>query len=162
MKIVNDDLLNANEYLILHQVNVHGVMGGGVAACIAEKYPEVLKAYQKHCSKHTEKDLLGTVLFVPTKDNKHLVANLFSQNSKSVNGNFTNYAALSQCLDFIVNWVQSNYHGLPFTTIAAPFKLGCGIAGGDWGFVYSILENFENQLFEIEPKSNFELALYSI
>lgn len=43
------DILKATENIICHQVNVDGVMGGGLALQIAKQYPEVEKQYQSYC-----------------------------------------------------------------------------------------------------------------
>ena len=46
IKIVNGNILNAKENIIVHQVNVQGIMGGGVARQLATKYPNLEKEYR--------------------------------------------------------------------------------------------------------------------
>ena len=40
------NILNAEESIICHQVNVDGVMGGGLAKQVANAYPNVEKEYK--------------------------------------------------------------------------------------------------------------------
>lgn len=47
IKIVNRDIILANEQIIAHQVNCKGVMGSGVAKSIKTAYPEVYNEYKK-------------------------------------------------------------------------------------------------------------------
>ena len=47
-KIIKGDLLETNADIICHQVNLQGVMGGGLALSIARKYPNVNKIYEDY------------------------------------------------------------------------------------------------------------------
>ena len=71
-KIIKGDLLETNADIICHQVNLQGVMGGGLALSIARKYPNVNKVYKDYKQKK-----LGEVCMVYTDD--FIVANCFSQ-----------------------------------------------------------------------------------
>lgn len=65
IKIVNGNILKCCENIIVHQVNVQGIMGGGVARQLADKYKGLEEFYLKHC-RELENDyryLSGTVLF---------------------------------------------------------------------------------------------------
>ena len=126
IKLINDDALNTDADILLHQVNLQGVMGGGIAKQIATTYPIVEKEYREYKDKK-----LGNVLFVKTE--KYIVGNCFSQ---TMDFN-TDYNALELCLDKTVEYMKEN--GLK--SIAIPYKYGCGIANGDWDKVLSIFEN---------------------
>ncbi len=126
IKYIKGDLLRTDAPLVLHQVNLQGVMGGGLALSIARKYPNVERAYIEYSQKH-----LGNVVFAPA-DSK-FIGNCFSQNE-----NFTtNYEALSKCLDKVVKFMN-DWH---IKTVAIPYKYGCGIADGDWNKVESIFKD---------------------
>ena len=79
IKIKNGDLLKASEDILVHQVNIQGVMGGGIAKQIAEKYPKTEKAYIKYCQDANYKysNLKGQIFL--SKENGKYIANLFSQ-----------------------------------------------------------------------------------
>lgn len=45
IKIVNGNILECTENIIVHQVNVQGIMGGGVARQLANQYINLEKEY---------------------------------------------------------------------------------------------------------------------
>lgn len=119
------DLLNTRAPLILHQVNLQGVMGGGLAYQIASKYPLVEREY------HNYQGELGDVLFCNTDD--FVVGNCYSQNEDFT----TNYGALDECLWRVRAYMKQH----DIKTVAIPYKYGCGIASGDWSIVRGIFED---------------------
>lgn len=125
MKIIEGNLLEANVDIILHQVNLQGYMGGGIAYQIAQKYPNVEKEYMDFSHKE-----LGRVCF--SKTQKYVVGNCFSQNWYFE----TDYLALRQCLDEVIEYMNINN----LKTVAIPYKYGCGIAKGNWEIVSEIFE----------------------
>ena len=135
-KIIKGDLLDANADIICHQVNLQGVMGGGLALSIATKYPSVNKTYEDYKPKK-----LGEVCMVYTDD--FIVANCFSQ-TEDFN---TDYNALRVCLLKVRKYMLD----CEYRTIAIPYKYGCGIANGDWQTVFDIF----NDVF-----SDYELLIY--
>ena len=82
------DLLKSGCAIICHQVNLQGVMGGGLALSIARKYPNVNKVYEDYKPKK-----LGEVCFVDAGN--FTVANCFSQ-TEDFNTNYN--SLLSLCL----------------------------------------------------------------
>lgn len=123
--IVNGDLLKSNVDIILHQVNLDGIMGGGIAYQIANKHPHVLREYQLF-----ENKTLGEVCFAKTT--KYVVGNCFSQKANYD----TDYIALELCLDKVIEYMKLNN----LKTVGIPYKYGCGIANGDWEIVSEIFE----------------------
>ena len=140
IKYVKGDLLSTNAPLILHQVNLQGVMGGDLAYSIARKYPNVERKYSSF------KGELGDVLYVKTED--FIVGNCYSQNEDFT----TNYEALSECL------LDVRYYMLrhKISTVAIPYKYGCGIAKGDWATVESIFTRV------LDAFDDLEVLIYKI
>jgi len=130
--IISGDLLNTSAKYICHQVNCQGVMGGGVALQIKNLYPEVFSSYLKYIKNH--KDLLGTVLPVQI-DSGQIILNLFSQYGCGFGMRNTNYDAMKSCLRKILDLTE------PEDTIAMPYLIGCGLGGGDWTVVYSLIDS---------------------
>ena len=132
-KIIKGDLLETNADVICHQVNLQGVMGGGLALSIARKYPNVNKCYESYSKKD-----LGEVCMVYTDD--FIVANCFSQR-EDFN---TDYKALRECL----LKVRKHMIDCGYRTVAIPYKYGCGIANGDWETVFYIFNDifFKHEL----------------
>lgn len=140
MRLIEASILGATENVICHQVNCQGVMGSGLARQIYMVYPQVKEGYIAYCSKvANNQDLLGDVLYTPIREHKY-VANIFGQFDynrrwESVGACYTNYVALREGLRKVAN--HCKFKGY---SVAIPYKLGCGLAGGDWGVVSRIIE----------------------
>lgn len=137
---VYGDLLTSKSQVIAHQVNCQGVMGSGIAKQIKREYPEVYNSYvefvqqQKTLSEHSPK-LLGRAQLVPTKD--FYVANLFGQNGYGTHKRMTNYEAIYNALDDLHDQMISNN----LTSVSFPHKMSCGLAGGDWNIVCTMIDS---------------------
>lgn len=120
-------------------------MGAGVSKALASKWPKVREEYLRICKGKSAEELLGAVNFVkvsPDSDHSDFqyVANVFAQldyRKKNDVGKkcYTDYSAFHKCMKTIVDEFP---RGCSF---AAPFGIGCGLAGGDWNIVVSILED---------------------
>lgn len=132
---INRDILKAKNGIICQQVNCQGKMGKGLALAIEEKWPIVKEKYLKVFKVLKPEQLLGRVQVVEVDKCKHLfVANLFSQfdygnDPKTV---YTNYMAL--CSAFLKLGMK-----YPNEQIYIPYKIGCGLAHGDWVKVEKII-----------------------
>ncbi len=134
---VKGDLLNCGARMICHQVNLYGVMGGGVAYSIRKKLLDEAQhdAYRKYCLTRGE-SALGSVQYIQSESGT-IVANVFSQNlDPDEDGQLTNYEALHKALKEVEHLARTNC-----LTVALPGYMGCGIAGGDWNRVKSIIED---------------------
>jgi O-acetyl-ADP-ribose deacetylase (regulator of RNase III) len=131
MTIIKGDVLNCKEDVIAHQVNCKGVMGGGVALTLKEKYPENFAKYKNYCQTVHR---LGDCLVV--NENGKAIANLFGQDKYGTGQRQTDYDALESALTLLRIFAITN--GLK--SIAIPYKLGCGLAGGDWRVVSEIID----------------------
>jgi len=135
IQTINGDLLKSNANFILHQVNCKGVMGAGLALQVKKQYPFVFSKYSRKCKAATNsRDLLGTVQYIPVKESQTIV-NLFAQDGYGRTGQHTSYRALISCLEDV------NRHTKPSDTIAIPYKIGCGLGGGDWDKVQDIISS---------------------
>ena len=64
------------------------------------------------------------------------VCNLFAQDMYGYNGKcYTNYTAFQSCLLKLKSEIPSG------STIAMPYKIGCGLGGGDWAVILKMIEN---------------------
>lgn len=140
IKQINGNIFDSKADVICHQVNVYGVMGAGIAAEVKQRYPQVDKEYRYKCSYAKDiSDLLGGVQFVETYyGSRQYISNCFSQcEVPDSNGVLTSYSAIAECFVCVKNWLIINKK----KTVAIPYKIGCGIAGGDWNKVSEIIEN---------------------
>lgn len=132
---ITGDILNVKDGIICHQVNYYGVMGGGVAAAIAEHVltAEQYAEYSDYCKK-AGRTALGTVQFMGCKGGL-IVANMFCQDDARARGgaqdqNITDYDAMRRCLARVRSMAV-----LQGKRVYFPRNLGCGIAGGSWDTV---------------------------
>lgn len=139
IKIVEGNILNANDDLICHQVNCKGVMGAGLAKQIRNKYPIVFEKYRKLCNSQEGK-LLGATQYIETSDGK-VIVNMFAQDGYGRDRRHTDYEALEQCLNSIKYTVSDNNTALNGKTVAFPYQIGCGLAGGNWSIVYNMISD---------------------
>lgn len=135
------DILKATENIICHQVNVDGVMGGGLAKQIASTYPKVLIHYKRLCKSfdYDYEKLRGMYQFIRVSDTQQ-ICNCFTQRP-----NFnTDYVAIEKCFKDILHIAKKSN-----LSIAIPFHYGCGIANGEWEEVITILRNLSG-LYDVD------------
>lgn len=141
MKIVNGNIFDCDADVLLHQVNCRGVMGGGVAKQVKQKYPSVFKWYKLWCDEYKDvaerlgyQPLLGKIQ-VCEKNNErpYAIINLFAQDGYGRDKCYTDYDALRRCL----RQVNNEFRG---KDIAIPYKMSCDRGGGDWDVVLKIIE----------------------
>ena len=123
---------------IIHQCNCFGVMGGGFARVLREKYPEAAEA--DAATKNGCKDKLGKFSAVKTYDGK-IIFNLYSQYRYGADRRHTDYEAFYTALAA----ARSHMEILGLKTVVMPHGIGCGLAGGSWPIVYAMIQEvFEN------------------
>lgn len=147
MKIVVGNIFNSKADAILHQVNCQGVMGGGVAKQVKERYPTVFKWYKQWCdenkehAKHSDKNpLLGRIQILYKEDypindvrDEQVIVNLYAQDKYGWSGCYTDYEALRQCFKL----VNQEFKG---KDVAIPYMMSCYRGGGDWNIVSQMIE----------------------
>lgn len=134
------DLAKDPTLVKVHQVNCQGVMGSGVAKSIRAEYPKVYKAYKRLCETKDTSELLGNAQFVDVGFNT-VVVNLFGQLNYGRNGLYTDYKALKRALKeikYVLTYV-SDY--IFYDEMAFPYMIGCGLGGGNWNIVQSLILN---------------------
>ncbi|GLI82384.1 Appr-1-p processing protein [Rossellomorea marisflavi] len=146
IEVIEGNILMAEEQIITHQVNCQGVMGAGLAAQIRKKYPIVYERYVSLVqSRKDNKEVLGKTQIIKVESDK-FIANIFGQYTYGRLGIHTSYTALESALTDLKLRAQKHKKA-----IALPHGIGCGLAGGDWSKVSSIIEN----VF-----SDYKVALY--
>lgn len=137
IQIMRKDLLQSDADIICHQVNCRNVMGAGVAKAIYTKWPIVKTKYHDFCKDFANPaDLLGKIQIIPV-NNEQRVINIFGQLNygRSPGIIYTNYKALEEAFSKINNLYKGKI-------IAFPYKFGCGLAGGDWSTVETLMLDF--------------------
>lgn len=116
--------------IVAHQANCFSLMGSGIAAEIATRYPEV--ALHDKADKRYPEQRLGGYSFCRTMG-CFTVFNLYGQYHPGRN---TDYSALQEALAGMVNVIERA--GVKDHVIGFPL-IGCGV-GGDWDIVSKILK----------------------
>ena len=137
------NLLDSNCDYICHQVNCQGIMGSGIAKQIREKYPEVYASYAELCMNVGSRHLLGTIDIVDTNA-RYDVINMFGQYSCGYDGKrYTSYDAFCKALEQIKSFVA------PGSAIGFPKNIGCGLGGGNWNVISTMIEEVLGNDFEV-------------
>ena len=169
INIVNGNIFDTHCNIICHQVNCQGIMGHGIAKQVKEKYKGVFNEYKRYCDAHADNrgTMLGEALIVDVdygaavldwlvnKERKY-IANIFGQLTYGT-GLRTNYKALVLGLEVVANFAKE--HNL---SVAIPYKIGCGLAGGDWNKVNTLIEGvfagtgIEVLMYRYEQNESYE------
>lgn len=128
MTIIDGDILTVSRGIICHQVNCKYVMGAGLAAAIRKKYPLHYEDYIK-TDAH-----LGELVTTQMSDDLYIVG-IYGQLRYGRDKRYTDYEALEKGLTAV--GVLSSSLGLP---VYLPYGIGCGLAGGDWTIVKTIID----------------------
>lgn len=146
------NLLTLDAGILVHGCNCHGVMGGGIAKLIRDKWPSVYKAYKDHQKAVGLR--LGDVNFVasssfggtPMEKHVHalsqelpagvIVANAMTQQDFGGNPDvvYVSYDAISAAFSRIALVARSAGLAVHFPLI------GCGLANGKWDAVAPRIE----------------------
>lgn len=156
VKYVDGNIFDCTEDIIVHQTNCQGVMGHGIALQVKKRYPNVFERY-KICCEQTEnkEELLGTVLYLETFDKKErCIANIFGQLNYG-EGLQTNYGKLAKGLDDVAEYAKDWN-----CSVAIPYKIGCGLAHGDWNIVKALIESIfadvDCTVYRLERNEKYE------
>ena len=125
MKVIKGNLLN-QQGVILHQVNCKRVMGAGIAKQIRSLYP------QHYIDYLNTPQQLGNIVITRISPSLTIIG-LFAQDGYGRHKQYTDYNALEQCLIKVAQLNEQH--------IFAPYKIGCGLGGGDWEIVQQLFKN---------------------
>lgn len=130
--------------IFCHQVNCQGVMGAGLAKQIRNRYPSVYEDYMRAIKSGYL--LLGTKICTLTAD-KRICVSMFAQEDYGTNKCYTDYSAFQIILDGLADELQTLEEGRnTHINIAFPYKIGCGLAGGNWNIVRRMIEKFSERI----------------
>lgn len=131
----NGDLLEANDIDVAIQLcNLFHTFGAGIALQIKNKFPDAYKA--DLATKKGDRRKLGTYSYAHIKDRNLTIVNMYAQDGFAKPGKpATDYDAFKKAMTKI----EFDFVG---KTIGVPHGIGCGLAGGNWSIVRSILDDF--------------------
>lgn len=136
------NILDAKADAILHQTNCKGVMGAGLALQIRNKYPDVYAKYRILC-KEEGTNLLGCIEVESPNAGGPKIVNIFAQDDYNSTHRCTSYDALEQALSKAADIFSGR-------TVAVPYKMSCGLAGGNWEIVKVIIQETIGKVCEVQ------------
>lgn len=139
LTVKRGDILNAEQGLILHQVNCQGVMGSGVAKAIRNKWPVVYQKYNRICAANCANEgegLLGLFQRVAVGEGMW-VGNLFGQQfyGRNPGSRYTSYDALDAALETAAGFCRE--HNI--SMVHYPM-LGAGLGNGNWNVIQCLIQ----------------------
>lgn len=126
MKIVTGNILDVTSGTVLHQVNCMGATGG-LAGALRRQWPAAFNEYATHCE-NEGRDMLGRFIHSEALPGLY-VGHVFGQLYPGPN---TDMDAVRRSLAEAAD----NTNG----QVYAPFKMGCGMGGGNWSDYLAELE----------------------
>ena len=149
MIYVKGNLLESPVQIIAHQVNCLGIMGGGIALQIKNKWPRVFEDYKEfiedweYCNGGELP--LGHCLAVTLNREERTIVNIFGQ--KGIGGMATDYEAVRKAFIELKEYLVSSkiYRHDSQIPVGIPYKMGCGLGGGDWNTYREVLQKLEDE-----------------
>ncbi len=136
--------------VIIQQVNAQGVMGSGVAKAIRDKWPKVWDEYSKIVRPNTIDMGAGYMgMMIPVEVEPDLIiCNVVGQQfyGRDSTKRYTSYDALDAGLAKVQRYCKDRFSVAQDLKWAAQPEIhfplfGCGLGGGDWRVVSSILDS---------------------
>lgn len=141
--------------IIAHSCNCRNTMGAGIALQIKQRYPNAYSV-DTNANENGTNTLGNISVFSDIQTGRHII-NMYTQASYGSNGRFVSYDALSSSLQKVKDFALSkinDYTSLYTSSVIVglPYYLSCGLAGGDWDTVQSIIKDvFYNDGYIYHP-----------
>lgn len=153
MKQFNQDIFAAEWNGMVHCANLHNVMGGGIAKLVRSKFPEAYEADGKVINPKLGSFSFASVCVCQEFNINVEIFNLYGQFGIGNDGHPMNrnvrYDAIHDGVWRICEHITDAFKEEKYK-LAFPYGMGCGLAGGDWRIVSSILESVESNFPNIE------------
>ena len=154
VKCYAGDLLDAKVDIIFHVTNCMGVMGAGIAYNIKNKWTKVFNEYKKYVETNGSTNCLGTYQMVDITDYAHTqasqVVNIFGEYTPSRNKRAIEYDETLNALEMFRDDIIKTYKNDKKVVLGFPYLFGCGLAGGDWrimkSIIFSVFEKYSDKV----------------
>lgn len=134
---LENGLLDIKQDIIVHQVNCMNAIGAGLSGAICKMYPKVKDEYHKIFKTYEAKDIFGYAQDVVI-NNDLVVVNLFSQFRYGMGYKHTDY-------DKLIKGIKTVVSRHPGAEVYIPYKIGCGLGGGNWNELYKLINDELNE-----------------
>ena len=148
------DILQAEENIIVQSINHKGIMGAGLAKEIKLAYPDIELQYKEICKTISfERCRRANPVYWYQVSKDKFIASVFGQDGFGRDKRYTDYYALANGFEEIRLMAESRVY---LYSVAIPYKIGCGLGGGNWEFVKDIISD----VFKYSPEIN--IVIYKI
>ena len=134
--------------ILVQQVNCRNEMGAGLAKAIYEQCPQVKEDYHNSFKDKSAEELFGTYRLIDTGSGLK-IANLYTQFDYADSAKPETMGKKYTDVDKLINVIKKLSEDYPDETIYIPYRIGCGLAGGDWTEVIERLNSLQNSKFVI-------------
>ena len=131
--------------IAVHCANCFCAMGGGIAAQIAQQFPEARDADDG--TKKGDESKLGTFswakLNISTKDYPKFIANVYGQFTPSTAQRAVNYEAIAQGIEKVMIAASGTKRRTSKKyKVGFPKRMGSDLAGGDWAIIEAMIKTY--------------------
>jgi O-acetyl-ADP-ribose deacetylase (regulator of RNase III) len=127
--------------IIVHSCNTKNVFGAGIAKSIKDEYPAAYEADTLASSKGENK--LGYMSYANVSGGKKVV-NLYTQAGFGAETRQVDYEAFYIAISRLRDALEQAHKEGRKYVLGFPYKISCGLAGGDWEIIQTMIE----QVFE--------------
>lgn len=124
--------------VVMHQANCYATMGAGIAREIKRNYPEAYEA-DKEYGEPLGEARLGQFSMAKVDGGKFTIVNLYGQLGYGRGGVYTQVDKLEDAMRGALEKLSEEYD-LQKLKIGIPYKIGCVLAGGNWGEVRKMIK----------------------
>jgi len=160
IKRVAGDIVAATEQFIVHQCNCVSKAGKGLSQTVFTRFPYADVYAARARTRSDDKSKVGTVIVSGDgSGSKRYVVNLLGQiypgGPKYANDSAEKRVKwFEQALTQLAGIVQEK-GGDKAATVAFPYKIGCGLAGGSWPQYEQLIERFAE-------RSGAQVSIYQL
>jgi O-acetyl-ADP-ribose deacetylase (regulator of RNase III) len=155
MEIVRGNILDAKEKYIVQQCNCLTVKSHGLSKTLAQHYDwgdiyatrRAIKG--RNCAISTDRAVPGTISILESPEQDKAIICMFAQWTPGKPGVYKSYPEYAK--DTYANrerWFKKcleEMKKLNTEVIAFPWRIGCGLAGGNWSIYKKLLEEFSKE-----------------
>jgi O-acetyl-ADP-ribose deacetylase (regulator of RNase III) len=137
--------------IICHIVNDEGAWGAGFVMALSKRWPDAERHYRAWAASKTDlRFALGITYFVRVEEDIS-IAHMCAQHAFGEDGEPPiRYEALERCLDRVALTAEATGKSVHMP------RIGCGLAGGDWGHVGALVErtmgNLDVTVYDLEAR----------
>ncbi|MHA1681868.1 MAG: hypothetical protein ACTSUE_13095 [Promethearchaeota archaeon] len=146
VRVVFADLLNHGETYLMHQVNCTARKSHGLSKQVFTRYPSA-DIYDDRKHGRIGTGVPGTVDVRKNEGVINMLGQYFLGYWKTAKQKNDRFKWFKMCLSSLESYFRFQKK---LVTIAFPFRIGCGLAGGDWNIYFAALKKCNQKQESIE------------